>query len=214
MASANAPQRRFNLVLMNTTVVLTWYFQRTKPRNDHLWLVTLPISLAFFNGIAFARTVSSNADGSQAIAVNQVFRFPWRIYAAIFSALGLFIAWALMRRYHEPYVAILPLIIIARGFAECRRQIVISESQIVYRPPIGSAQRIVWADVKSIELGQVVDFFPLVGRTFWPAAKFTLSNGLTVSIPLGMTGFEQVFDAIVNRWKSTRAHDVNQGKAV
>ena len=208
MASVNVPQRRFNLVLMNATIVLTWYFERTKLRNDHLWLMTLPIGLAFFNGIAFARTVSRNADGVQAVAVNQVFRFPWRIYAAIFSALGLFIAWALIRRYQEPFVAILPLIIIARGFAECRRKIVVSKREIVYRPPIGSAQRIALADVESVELAQVADYFLVVGRTIWPAAKFTLSNGLTVSIPLGMTGYEQVFDTIVKRWKSNRADNV------
>ncbi len=201
MAPAKAPQRRFNLVLMNVVVVLAWYFQRTKLRGDHRWLISLAIILAVVNGIAFAGTVSRSATEVQSGAADQVFRFPWRTDAAIFSAIGLWIGWVIVQRYHDPFLAILPLIVIASGFANCRRKIVISESEIVYRPPIGTAQRIVLSDVKSIELGQI-----LLGRRLGPSAKFTLSNELTVSIPMGTTGYEQVFDAIVNRWKSTHRY--------
>jgi hypothetical protein len=211
MATAKARQRRFNLVLMNATVVLAWYFQRTKLRDDHRWLITLPIMLAVVNGIAFVGTVSRSPREVQSDSAYQAFRFPWRTDAAICSAIGLFFGWVCIERYHDPFLAILPLIVIASGFAECRRKIVIAESEIVYTPPIGSAQRIDLTDVESIESGQVVDFFLLVGRRFWPAAKFTLSNGLTVSIPLGKTGYEQVFDAIVDRWKSNRGDNRKSG---
>ena len=208
MESARERQRLFNLVFVNAIVVLAWYFERTKFRDGHMWLVTLPIILATVNGIVFAGTVSRSASVVQSGGKYRVFRFPWRTRAAIFSAIGLFLSWTFLRRYHDPFIATFPLIIVVNGFAECRRKIVVSENEIAYRPPIGSTQRIVLSDAKSIELGQV-----LVGRRFWPAAKFMLSDGLTVSIPLGATGYQQVFDAIVNRWKSNRGDHSKSGKS-
>lgn len=54
-------QRWVNLVLMNLAGVVTWYFQRTRLGNDRLWIFTLPIILAFLNGIAFATIISRRA---------------------------------------------------------------------------------------------------------------------------------------------------------
>jgi hypothetical protein len=98
----------------------------------------------------------------------------------------------------------LPLLMIARAFADCRRKIGISEKEIAYWPSLGSAQRITLADVESVELGEVGEVFMLGPIAISPAAKFRLSGGVTMSFPLGMPDHKHVFDEIVRYWKMSR----------
>jgi hypothetical protein len=99
-----------------------------------------------------------------------------------------------------PALAIHPAIVIARAFAGYRRKIVISENEMVYWPPIGSPERIEWADVESVRLGQMGENFLVGPIGIRPAAKFQLRSGVTSSIPLGMPDHERVFDEIVRHW--------------
>jgi len=139
----------------------------------------------------------------QSAIEGQVFRFPWQRKIAIFGTLGLFLFWLCIHRYHAPVIAVLPLFVIVRAFAEYRRKIVISESKMAYWPPMGSAQTVTFADVQSIELGEMAEIF-VANRTFGPGAKFKLVNGVTFSIPLGLRDHERVFEEIVKRWKMNR----------
>ena len=139
----------------------------------------------------------------QSAIEDQVFRFPWQKRIAVFGPLGLLLIWLCIHQYHAPVVAILPLFTVIRAFAEYRRKIVISENKLTYRPPIGPAQRIMFADVESIELGEMAEIFATT-RTFGPGASFKLVNGVTVSIPLGLRDHERVFEEIVKYWKLSR----------
>ena len=135
-----------------------------------------------------------------------------RTNAVIFIALGLFLTWACVWKYHKPELAILPMIVIARAVAGYRRKIVISETQMVYWPPIGSPQRIGWADVESVKLGQMGENFLSGPIAVWPAVKFQMRNGVTSSIPLGMPDHERVYDEIFRHWKM-KCSAGNQEKA-
>jgi len=138
----------------------------------------------------------------QSTAADQVFRFPWRTNALIFSVIGLCLVWLCFHKYHDLFLAMLPLLMVARAFADCRRKIVISAKEIAYWPAIGSVQRIRLADVESIELGEMGEIFMTGPATIVPAAQFTLSGGVTLPIPLGIQDHQHVFDEIVRYWKS------------
>jgi hypothetical protein len=111
-------------------------------------------------------------------------------FAVFFLAFQQFI-WSLV---------VVAMIVLPRTLAEGRRAIIFTETEVIYRPPLGSPRRVLIATIRDLVISPVlITYFLRTARR--PGVIMTLRDGATEAWPLDFEGRDEILQRLSLRIK-------------